>query len=54
MARRRPRTERAPRISRRTAALTALGAASLVLFSVLVPVQTVLYGTSLPLSLIHI
>ena len=52
MARRRPRTERAPRISRRTAALTALGAASLVLFSVLVPVQTVLYGTSLPLSFI--
>lgn len=52
MARRRPRIERAPRISRRTAALTALGAASLALFSVLVPIQTVLYGTSLPLSFI--
>ena len=52
MARRRPRSERAPRISRRTAALTALGAASLALFSVLVPIQTVLYGTSLPLSFI--
>ena len=52
MARRRPRTERAPRISRRTAVLAALGAASLALFAVLVPVQTVLYGTSLPLSFI--
>ncbi|WP_311259388.1 sensor histidine kinase [Microbacterium sp. WCS2018Hpa-9] len=52
MARRRPRTERAPRISRRTAVLTALGAVSLVLFAILVPVQTVLYGTSLPLSFI--
>lgn len=52
MARRRPRTERAPRISRRTAALSALGAACLVLFSILVPIQTVLYGTSLPLSFI--
>ncbi|WP_341957762.1 sensor histidine kinase [Microbacterium sp. LWH13-1.2] len=52
MARRRPRIERAPRISRRTASLAALGAACLVLFSVLVPIQTVLYGTSLPLSFI--
>ncbi|MGJ0388416.1 sensor histidine kinase [Microbacterium sp. CGR1] len=52
MARRRPRTERAPRISRRTAALAALGAACFVLFCVLVPIQTVLYGTSLPLSFI--
>lgn len=52
MARRRPRTERAPRISRRTAALASLGAACLVLFSVLVPIQTVLYGTPLPLSFI--
>lgn len=52
MARRRPRTERAPRISRRTAALSALGAVSLVLYSLLVPIQTVLYGTPLPLSFI--
>ncbi|MCS3444367.1 sensor histidine kinase [Microbacterium phyllosphaerae] len=52
MARRRPRTTRAPRISRRTASLAALGAACLVLFAVLVPIQTVLYGTALPLSFI--
>ncbi|KQQ64696.1 sensor histidine kinase [Microbacterium sp. Leaf320] len=52
MARRRPRIERAPRISRRTASVAALGAACIVLFSVLVPIQTVLYGTSLPLSFI--
>lgn len=52
MARRRPRSERAPRISRRTTALTALCAAALVLFAVLVPVQTALYSTPLPYSFI--
>jgi signal transduction histidine kinase len=52
MARRRPRIVRAPRISRRAAAMATLGAACLVLFSVLVPVQTALYGTPLPLSFI--
>ncbi|MGN7949883.1 sensor histidine kinase [Microbacterium sp. 22215] len=52
MARPRPRTARASRINRRTAALAALGAACLVLFAVLVPIHTVLYGTSLPLSFI--
>ena len=52
MARRRPRTGRAPRISPRTAALAAVGVASLALFAVLVSLQTVLYGTALPLSFI--
>lgn len=55
MARRRrrePRTPRTPRISRRTASLVAVCAAVVVLFAVLVPVQTVLYGTPLPLSFI--
>lgn len=52
MARRRPRIPRAPRISRRTAALAVLGGASFVLFAVLVPIQTALYGTLLPLSFI--
>ncbi len=52
MGRRRPRTPRAPRISRRTAALATIGVVSLALFAVLVPVQTVLYGTALPLSFI--
>lgn len=50
MARRRQRSERAPRISRRTALLLGLATTSLVLFSVLAPIQTVLYGTALPLS----
>lgn len=50
MARRRPRTERAPRISRRTAVLVALATTSLALFSILAPIQTALYGTALPLS----
>lgn len=50
MARRRPRTERAPRMTRRATALMVLSAACLVLFSILVPIQTALYGTSLPLS----
>lgn len=51
MARRRRRAERtprSPRISRRTAAFAALCAAVVVLFAILVPVQTVLYGTPLP------
>ncbi|WP_314424985.1 sensor histidine kinase [uncultured Microbacterium sp.] len=52
MARRRPRTPRSPRISRRTAALTAVGVVSLALFAVLVSLQTVVYGTALPLSFI--
>jgi signal transduction histidine kinase len=55
MARRRRRAGRVPRasrISRRTAALAAVCAATVVLFAVLVPVQTVLYGTPLPLSFI--
>lgn len=52
MARRRQRTERVPRLRRRTVALTVLGAASLALFAVLVSLQTVLYGTALPLSFI--
>jgi hypothetical protein len=52
MARRRPRPERALRFSRRALALAALGAVSLVLFSILVPLQAVLYGTPLPLAFI--
>lgn len=58
MARRRRRAERAPRtrrtrrISRRAAALAAVCAAVVALFAVLVPVQTSLYGTPLPLSFI--
>jgi len=52
MARRRPRPERAPRISRRTGVLVAVGAVCLALFSILVPLQTVLYGTPLPLAFI--
>ncbi|MBC6494900.1 sensor histidine kinase [Microbacterium sp. 4-7] len=55
MARRLPRTPhtpRTPRISRRTAALAALAVASLALFAVLVSLQTVLYGTALPLTFI--
>nr|WP_201469973.1 sensor histidine kinase [Microbacterium hydrocarbonoxydans] len=52
MARRRPRTPRAPRISRRTAAFAVLGVTSVALFAVLVSLQSVLYGTALPLSFI--
>ena len=50
MARRRERTPRRQRISRRTAALAALCAASVALYAILVPLQTILYGTPLPLS----
>lgn len=53
MARRRRRAMRAPRVSpidRRTAALAAVCAVVIVLFAILVPVQTVLYGTALALS----
>lgn len=50
MARRRPRTERAPRFTRRTAALSVLGVASLAIFIITVSLQTALYGTALPLS----
>jgi len=52
MARRRPRTVRAPRIARRTLALAVVAAAGIILFAVLVPIQTALYGTPLPLSFI--
>ncbi|MEV7608782.1 sensor histidine kinase [Microbacterium sp. NPDC089320] len=52
MARRRPRTPRAPRISRRTAGLATIGAVSLALFTVLVSLQTALYGTAVGLSFI--
>lgn len=52
MARRRERTPLRQRISRRTAALVALGAAAAALYAVLVSLQTVLYGTPLPLSFI--
>ncbi|WP_149085458.1 MULTISPECIES: sensor histidine kinase [Microbacterium] len=50
MARRRQRTPRPSRIDRRTAALAALTAAVIVLYALLVPLQTVLSGTPLPLS----
>lgn len=52
MARRRERTPRRPRISPRTAAFVALCTAAVVLYANLVPIQTVLYGTPLPLSFI--
>lgn len=52
MARRRERSPRRPRISRRTSAFIALCAAVVALFSVLVSLQSVLYGTPLPLSFI--
>ncbi|MFJ6531196.1 sensor histidine kinase [Microbacterium sp. NPDC091662] len=52
MARRRERTPLRQRINRRTSALVALGAAVVALYAVLVPLQTVLYGTPLPLSFI--
>lgn len=52
MARRRERTPLRQRISRRTAGLVALGAAAAALYAVLVSLQTVLYGTPLPLSFI--
>ncbi len=45
MARRRERSPRRPRISRRTSAFIALCAAVVALFSVLVSLQSVLYGT---------
>ena len=50
MARRRERTPRPPRMSRRTGALVALTAAVVVLYALLVSLQTVLSGTPLPLS----
>ena len=52
MARRRERTPRRARMSRRTSALVALCAAVVALYALLVPLQTVLYGTPLPLSFI--
>ncbi|MFF1541737.1 sensor histidine kinase [Microbacterium sp. NPDC058269] len=52
MARRRERSPRRPRISRRTSAFVALCAAVVALFAVLVSLQSVLYGTPLPLSFI--
>ncbi|WP_091234154.1 sensor histidine kinase [Microbacterium sp. 3J1] len=45
-----PRTKRTARMSRRTAALASVGIVAITLYSILVPVQTALYGTSLPLS----
>ncbi|WP_341974540.1 sensor histidine kinase [Microbacterium sp. LTA6] len=51
MANRRQRTRRSPRISRRNATVL-LCAALVALLAVLVPVQTVLYGTPLPLTFI--
>lgn len=50
MARRRERRPRAPRMSNRTAALAALYAAAVVLYALLVPLQTALSGTPLALS----
>lgn len=50
MARRRERTPRRQRISRRTLALAALCTAAVALYAILVPLQTVLYGTPLPLA----
>lgn len=50
MARRRERTPRRPRINPRTAAFAALCAAMIVLYANLVPIQTVLLGTPLPLA----
>ncbi|WP_258566808.1 sensor histidine kinase [Microbacterium sp. Se5.02b] len=52
MARRRERPPLRQRINRRTAALVALGAAVVALYATLVPLQTVLYGTPLPLSFV--
>lgn len=52
MARSRQRSDRAPRITRRTVALLLVGAAVIVLYSVFVPLQTVLFATPLPLSFI--
>lgn len=52
MARRRERTPLRQRINRRTSALVALSAAVVALYAVLVPLQTLLYGTPLPLSFI--
>ncbi|MFB8190743.1 sensor histidine kinase [Microbacterium sp. NPDC055988] len=52
MARRRQRTPLRQRISRRTFALWALGGAVVALYSILVPLQTILSGTPLPLSFI--
>ena len=50
MARRRERTPRRPPMSRRTAALVALGTASVALYALTVSLHTVLYGTPLALS----
>ncbi|WP_136035206.1 sensor histidine kinase [Microbacterium sp. K35] len=50
MARRRARPPRAPRMNRRATALAALYAAVVVLYALLVPLQTVLSGTPLPLT----
>ncbi|MDF2509397.1 MAG: hypothetical protein K0Q52_3256 [Microbacterium sp.] len=52
MASRRQRTPLRQRISRRTFALGALGVAVVALYAILVSLQTVLYGTPLPLSFI--
>ena len=52
MARRRQRRPLRQRISRRTFALGALGVAVVALYAILVPLQTVLSGTPLPLSFI--
>ncbi|WP_102192903.1 sensor histidine kinase [Microbacterium aurantiacum] len=51
MAKRRQRTRRSPRITRRSA-IALLCGALLALFAVLVPIQTALYGTPLPLAFI--
>lgn len=51
MAKRRRRIRRSPRITR-SRATALLGGALVVLFAVLVPIQTVLYGTPLPLAFI--
>ena len=50
MARRRERTPRRPPMSRRTAALVALCAASVALYALTVSLHTTLYGTPLALS----
>ncbi|MEV4738497.1 MULTISPECIES: sensor histidine kinase [unclassified Microbacterium] len=52
MARSRQRTERASRIEGRTVALVLLGTAVVVLYSLFVPLQTVLFDAPLPLSFI--
>ncbi|MFJ4225324.1 sensor histidine kinase [Microbacterium sp. NPDC089695] len=52
MARSRQRIDGVPTVRRRTVALVLLGVATIVLYSVSVPLQTVLFGTPLPLSFI--